>query len=522
MNTSRTNFKKKLCYCLLALAGCHVQAQDLFFNNYQLAPFATNPGQAGIFHDTWGIVNYKTVTLDFGTKLSTTQAAIFHPMSIGSHRIVFSGGFHSDRISESLTTNGGALGGAISIRLGNFNELSLGTQFSLSGTTIDENYTTDQQFINGVYDPSAISGEAIGNNSSHNFSVNNGLYWQLRDINRHVKAFIGLSHYNATRPQVSYLDSSTEGLPITYKITAGYELLRRYHFTITPTVLGIIRNGEQWLQAGSQFHYTLWEGNSEDYLDDETRIGFGMSYNSNQSVLLSLQFIQPRMKLALNFDIPTGNGFGAARNNALEIAMHYRLSKKKRNEALIVEQEETQKTQALPAEEISKPAEVKEIVPEAIIIPEATQTTELKTKKDRRQESIIELKVEPTQTVSPALSPEEKVLLKKHVRFEIESHHLTKESQAHLDKITVLFKKHTHYNINFIGHTCSLGPLELNKKLSLQRAEKAKSYLISKGIKANRIITIGKGETEPLVENTDPAARELNRRVETEIQQTND
>jgi OOP family OmpA-OmpF porin len=64
------------------------------------------------------------------------------------------------------------------------------------------------------------------------------------------------------------------------------------------------------------------------------------------------------------------------------------------------------------------------------------------------------------------------------------------------------------------GHTCSIGTDEYNQQLSGRRAASVKAYLVKKGVAADRIVSIGYGETKPMADNKTRAGRELNRRVE--------
>jgi OmpA-OmpF porin, OOP family len=67
-----------------------------------------------------------------------------------------------------------------------------------------------------------------------------------------------------------------------------------------------------------------------------------------------------------------------------------------------------------------------------------------------------------------------------------------------------------------------LGTPAYNQKLSLQRAEAVRDYLVNRGVPANRLRAQGRGETQPVVQCTekDRAALitclEPNRRVEVE------
>ena len=67
------------------------------------------------------------------------------------------------------------------------------------------------------------------------------------------------------------------------------------------------------------------------------------------------------------------------------------------------------------------------------------------------------------------------------------------------------------------GHTDSIGTDAYNQKLSERRANAVKAYLVSKGVPANKITTIGKGETQPVASNKTKEGRAKNRRVDVEF-----
>jgi outer membrane protein OmpA-like peptidoglycan-associated protein len=68
------------------------------------------------------------------------------------------------------------------------------------------------------------------------------------------------------------------------------------------------------------------------------------------------------------------------------------------------------------------------------------------------------------------------------------------------------------------GHTDSNGDDAFNMTLSQQRADSVRTYLVSRGVKPERITASGKGETQPLATNATPEGRANNRRVEIIIQ----
>jgi OOP family OmpA-OmpF porin len=70
------------------------------------------------------------------------------------------------------------------------------------------------------------------------------------------------------------------------------------------------------------------------------------------------------------------------------------------------------------------------------------------------------------------------------------------------------------------GHTDSIGTDAYNQKLSERRAAAVKDYLVSKGIPAAKITTIGKGESQPVATNKTAEGRQKNRRVDIEFKGT--
>ena len=75
------------------------------------------------------------------------------------------------------------------------------------------------------------------------------------------------------------------------------------------------------------------------------------------------------------------------------------------------------------------------------------------------------------------------------------------------------------YKLGIEGHTDSVGSDSYNQKLSQERAESVKGFLVEQGIPAERIPAVeGFGRTRPAAPNDTPPNREKNRRVEIVIE----
>lgn len=108
-----------------------------------------------------------------------------------------------------------------------------------------------------------------------------------------------------------------------------------------------------------------------------------------------------------------------------------------------------------------------------------------------------------------------KVTMKENmVNFGFDSSDLTSAAKANLDKLAQVLKNNMDTNINIYGHTDSKGTDAYNLSLSERRAAAVKNYLVSQGVSASRMFTMGVGEREPIASNDTDAGRAENRRVE--------
>lgn len=83
-----------------------------------------------------------------------------------------------------------------------------------------------------------------------------------------------------------------------------------------------------------------------------------------------------------------------------------------------------------------------------------------------------------------------------NILFEFNKAELQAQSQQTLDKVVLAMLSNQKFNIELSAHSDSKGGDAYNLKLSAQRANSAKAYIISKGIAADRITAKGYGETK--------------------------
>jgi OOP family OmpA-OmpF porin len=84
-----------------------------------------------------------------------------------------------------------------------------------------------------------------------------------------------------------------------------------------------------------------------------------------------------------------------------------------------------------------------------------------------------------------------------------------------LAKVVEAFKEYPECGITVEGHTDSWGSDMTNQKLSTERADAVKKYLLATaGIAPSRIIAVGFGETKPIASNETKEGRRKNRRID--------
>ena len=90
---------------------------------------------------------------------------------------------------------------------------------------------------------------------------------------------------------------------------------------------------------------------------------------------------------------------------------------------------------------------------------------------------------------------------------------LGQKDDIKLDEIIDYFKNNPDGSIVVSGHADITGPRALNMRLSQERADFVKSYLVRNGIDANKVSSSSKGPDEPAADNGTPEGRAKNRRA---------
>jgi outer membrane protein OmpA-like peptidoglycan-associated protein len=83
-----------------------------------------------------------------------------------------------------------------------------------------------------------------------------------------------------------------------------------------------------------------------------------------------------------------------------------------------------------------------------------------------------------------------------------------------LNSVNLVLKEYDKTLVEIAGHTDSTGSSESNQQLSERRANAVAQYLEGQGLRSDRVMTVGAGESRPVASNDTPDGRQANRRVE--------
>ncbi len=101
-----------------------------------------------------------------------------------------------------------------------------------------------------------------------------------------------------------------------------------------------------------------------------------------------------------------------------------------------------------------------------------------------------------------------------NIFFETAKSELRPESRQELDQMVLTLRENPTMEVELGGHTDNIGSDATNLKLSQDRSDAVRQYLIGQGIGPERVVSKGYGKTRPVASNDTPEGQQANRRVE--------
>ena len=134
----------------------------------------------------------------------------------------------------------------------------------------------------------------------------------------------------------------------------------------------------------------------------------------------------------------------------------------------------------------------------------------LEKQKQQMQQATAGTNVQVTQTADNRL----KINVPSDAGFASDSAQLNPKLHPALNELATSLMQNPTETVQIVGYTDSTGGDAVNQPLSQNRAQSVESYLVSRGVQAQRISTQGMGAQNPVASNETAEGRAQNRRVE--------
>ncbi len=145
----------------------------------------------------------------------------------------------------------------------------------------------------------------------------------------------------------------------------------------------------------------------------------------------------------------------------------------------------------------------------------ASEADRLRKQAEADKDQLREQLLQQFNSVLPTReTPRGLVVNMQDVLFDTGKYSLKPQAQLALARISGIVMSHPGLNLQIEGYTDSTGTMELNQKLSEQRANAVRDFLLTQGVNTNNMTAVGYGDNYPVASNDTAAGRKLNRRVE--------
>jgi type IX secretion system PorP/SprF family membrane protein len=416
----------------------------------------------------------------------------------------------NDRSGGIFNTQEATLSYAANIYLTRRQTFTLGVKglYQQRKINLDGLHTGSQYIPDRGFDDGAFSGEAFEQLQNNFFTLSFGMLWQATDRFNDRTAYASLSLFDLNKPNDSFLGDENE-LKGAVVAAFGFRAYQKGQLSIYPEMLYTSTYYFHVLNLGA-----IWEYNLNTTIKrDRQLLNIITKYVVGRSGILGIQFYKENFSVGFSYDFPIiiknqGNvstyEIGIQLRNLVETKLKSRQTKKRsydKKKSAVVANKPAAKD-SIAQQRVKKDSALTKV--SSISLAKSLQA-----KQDSIATNVLAGKIyhDPVEL--------EKIVLR--FNFEFNSTNIDEESAKYLNEIAGILNDNQRLSLSLIGHTDNIGSEKFNMRLSKQRAQVVKDYLLDQDIASERIDVDGKGIQEPLNDNSTEEQRTLNRRVELKI-----
>jgi type IX secretion system PorP/SprF family membrane protein len=517
---NQPSIKMVIAGLFVCLAG-KSYAQYFQFSQYNFTPQRINPALVASSDYASLSFDYRNQGTDGGFHLSSNSLNVSYPL-LKKNGKRWSGvglSFLDDRSGKAglFNTQEVGLSYAANVDIAKFHSLSLGVRvlYKRGKYNLDGLYTGSQYIPDRGFDESISSGENLGQLTNNFMTFAAGLYWQQTDRLGNTIARLGFSFFDVNKPEDSFLEPPSQ-LNITSVGEFSFRIFQRGNMSIYPEILYTRSAANHVVNAGVILRCDL-EDNARK---DTPHVDLIAKYVFGRSGILGFQYHNEAFSLGFTYDFPMTSE-NVANTGAFEVGVALRkliVKKKGNGNEKDPKSAQSEPGQKPPGKKLAATVGVKKPPTPK---PQADTSNVKPTAKKEDMSARLKQKQDSVMTAANAgnLKHEPLVLERAtlHFNFEFNSTALDGETTEYLDELAKALIDNPELKIKLVGHTDNVGSEKFNQRLSINRAQTLKSYLVEKGVGAERITAEGKGMKEPLNKNETEEDQAKNRRVELTI-----
>jgi outer membrane protein OmpA-like peptidoglycan-associated protein len=205
-----------------------------------------------------------------------------------------------------------------------------------------------------------------------------------------------------------------------------------------------------------------------------------------------------------------------AKQQAAEAQQQAEQARLAREQAAQAQQEAAQRAQSEAAQRAQAEAAAAAAQAQAEKAREAQQQAEQRAQQlaQQEQQARERLKSQLSAVLETRETARGLIMEMPDVLFDFNKYSLKPTAREKLAKVSGILLAYPDLKVQVEGYTDSIGTAEYNQKLSEERADSVKSYLVSQNVQDNDVTAQGFGENDPIADNSTAKGRAKNRRVE--------